>query len=199
MKKLISTFCLFGFLIFCLVPSIASAHIGEKLSEVKDDSFFSFFNLGEIDRIEAQKGSVITFRPRSGDFSQLVSVKIIVDSEGTVMVMELALSRSFVDDPFNGVFARDISKSILQFALPKSDAELISEMIDEIRFRNTSQNNKEQVLPKEPSSGYLTYVGSQERHEEYLEASKLLLENKKRDGVNTLIIAVQQKIDQVDE
>ena len=60
------------------------------------------------------------FKPSGEKFHPLVTVKVTTDGAGRILALEMALARSFIDSPRDGIYARDIAKSFLQAGLPAS-------------------------------------------------------------------------------
>jgi hypothetical protein len=105
--------------------------IGADLTAVRQGSdFFNFFHLAPTGPANAQ--GVIDFRPSGSQFDQLVDVTVTVDGSDRITAMSLTLTRSFIDDPANGPFARDIAKSFLQAAPPPADAQQVSGLTNDI-------------------------------------------------------------------
>src|SRR5271170_3331657 len=85
----------------------AGGFLGQPLETAKESAFFGWFHLAQVGSIPASGGAqVLTFKPTGDKFHDLTTVRVTVDPEGTVRRMELILSRSFIDDPSDGVFAR---------------------------------------------------------------------------------------------
>lgn len=171
----------------CLVAALpvrAPAAIGDRLEEMRQTDFFKFFNLTEAEPRTSERGlSVISFRPGGGNFRRLVRVAVTVNSDGVVRAMELSLERSFVDDPANGIFARDIAKSFLRAAVPRADAAKINDLADEIEFPKELEGYRiertrpDPKLPAQPTKGYLVYLGRQQLFAETFAQSALRVEN----------------------
>jgi hypothetical protein len=186
----------------CLVaalPARAPAAVGDKLEGMKQTDFFKFFNLTEAEPRSSEGGlTVVTFRPGGGNFRRLVKVAVTVGGDGVVRAMELTAARSFVDDPANGIFARDVAKSFLRAAVPVADAARINDLANEIEFPKElegyeiARTRPDPKLPAQPTKGYLVYLGRQELFEESYAHSTLRLENV-RAGGGVLHITVRAK------
>jgi hypothetical protein len=87
-------------------------------NELKSD-FFSFFHLAPAgDPIAVANGQTWhSFRPSGPAFHALVEVDVLTDSTGAIAAASLGIARSFIKDARNGVFARDIAKSFLSWAI----------------------------------------------------------------------------------
>lgn len=158
------------------------AHRLEKIR--KESDFFSWFHLEEdgAPREEANR-KVTVFKPSGEAFRDLVSLTVAVDGEGRIREMELSLSRSFIDDASNGIFARDIAKSLLRSAVPRENQTEVADLANEIEFQYssnrpvlTAQQNLPQ-LPESPTLGYQVFLGKEKRYEQLLSRCIVRLEN----------------------
>jgi hypothetical protein len=189
-RNLMKTSCRYAVLLLaslCLVAALplhAGASIGDRLEDVKQTDFFKYFGLVE-DGARAQTGgfTVVNFRPRAGNFRQLVNVAVTLDGAGVIRAMELTLERSFVDDAAQGIFARDISKSFLRSAIPREDQPGINDLANEIEFPkemkgyNIVRARPDPKLPAQPTKGYMVYLGKLPLQEQVLAKSRVRLEN----------------------
>jgi hypothetical protein len=96
-------------------------------TEQKSD-FFSFFHLIPDGSPVAIAGaqSWQSFRPSGPSFHNLVEVDILTDKDGTIREARIGLDRSFINDPRNGVFARDIAKSFLTWSVRDPSPQTVS-------------------------------------------------------------------------
>ncbi len=183
-------------------PLIAASfgNLGETLEQAKQTDFFHFFHL-EQSQVSKSDGSTVTaFKPSGEKFRPLVTVKVTTDAAGRIQALEMALARSFIDDPREGVFARDIAKSFLLAGLPAPRDGETTDLINEIQFQGTStmtiiQRRAEiPKLPEKPTPGYLTYLGKQTSYEHRLPPDYLLhLVNETEGAAAVLVFSVQSK------
>jgi hypothetical protein len=170
-------------LTFALAPR-AEASVGDTLDEAQQTDFFKFFGLVE-EGPRAQGGglTVVPFRPRAGKFRELVRLTVGVSKGDVIREMELTLTRSFVDDPANGIFARDIAKSFLRSAVPDADAPRVNDLANEIEFPKElkgyviARTRPDPKLPARPTEGYQVYTGSLRLYEAAFSGSALRMEN----------------------
>src|SRR5262249_43203830 len=102
---------------------------------------------------------------------------------------------SFIDHRINGIFARDLAKSMLRSALPAADEAKAGDLINEIEFGQIGKvpgDRQPAKLPDTPTPGYQTFLGKQESFAVGLGQSKLELRNQKseKEG-DTLTITVR--------
>jgi len=91
---------------------MASPPLNLKAEQGSD--FFTFFHLSEAGvPANAAPSAWHAFRPSGPAFHDLVELDVLTSPDGTIGAAYLGLDRAFVDDPQNGVFARDIVKSFL--------------------------------------------------------------------------------------
>jgi hypothetical protein len=118
----------------------------------------------------------------------LTELLLTVDESDRLSGLELRLARRFIDDPRNGLFARDIAKSLLRDGLSSENAVFLADLINEIEFpRDLSvpvltARTAEVALPSEPTPGYLVFLGRRGRYEVRLNGKTLIMENYVREG-----------------
>lgn len=191
---------LFFFVLACSWALAAEKLLGRKIDEAKKTDFFTFFHLQQIGSdTDPQRRVVLTFKPEGEKFRQLVTVKVTLDAREKIAGMELSLARSFVDSKMNGIFARDIAKSMLRTMLPEADETKVTDLINEIEFgfiseRPVISGRRPPKLPDQPTPGNQTFLGKRESYEQELGQTKLELRNRKSDtGESFLMIAVSQR------
>jgi len=175
-----------------------AAAIGDSLTDAVRGDFFTFFHLKEKKR-EAKEGrTLVTFKPSAGAFRPLVTLQVTVNAEGKITAEELALARSFIDDPGNEVFARDIAKSLLRSAVPHADRDEVQLLATEIENRDLRgtvlwRRDAQPRLPAEPSAGYLVYAGKAARFGATWSESSLVFQNVLADDKPILLIVIAAK------
>jgi hypothetical protein len=133
-------------------------------SELKSD-FFTFFHLEPAgDPIAIAGGQTWhSFRPSGPAFHALVEVDVLTDSGGTIAAASLGIARSFIKDARNGVFARDIAKSFLAWAIrnpPPPVGNLIANLADLSGSGGTVIMRGSAPQPPPDSTGlYAVYLG----------------------------------------
>jgi hypothetical protein len=187
----------------CLVAALAPqarAGVGGTLEAAKQADFFKFFGLVEDGRRAEERGlAVVSFRPRSEKFRELVRLVVKVNADDSIREMELTLERSFVDDAANGVFARDIAKSFLRAAVPVADAPRVNDLANEIEFPGEMKGYKimrarpDPKLPAQPTKGYQVYTGSLQLYEDSFAQSTLRVENLRAEKGAALLMRVAAK------
>jgi hypothetical protein len=163
-----------------LAASPAYAQVGMKLEEARTGEFWSSFDLQPAG--EADSTRMVEFRPGGGPFASLVTVSVEVDGEGKIRAMELAISREMVDDPANGVFARDIAQGFLRASMPADDLPDVEALASEIGHSTEHRHASE--------GGFAVYEGHAERWGRTLEASTLLIRNESTSRGRTLVLVV---------
>lgn len=178
-----------------------SSLLKKAIEEAKKGDFFTFFHLNKVgETTEIQKRTVISFKPdKDSPFYSLVTVKVTLDNRSITQI-DLILARSFIEDRKNTLFARDIAKSLLQDGLPAEDKAKVIDLIHEIASPSGSdaptvlmRKGAQPKLPDSPSPGYLTFLGRKPMYDQKLPKSVLHLENRKVEGVDSLVITLQVK------
>jgi hypothetical protein len=164
--------------------------LGQPLETAKQSAFFGWFHLAQVGSIPAGDGAqVLTFKPTGDKFHELTTVEVTLNPDGTVRRMDLILSRSFIDDPNDGVFARDIAKSFLHDAPSTDDAAAMANLSDEIQYRFTPRTPvlmgpgaHTPDLSAVPSDGYLAFAGERKSYSRNLAHSVVTIENASRNN-----------------
>lgn len=125
---------------------------GEPMSEAYKKDFFSFFRFTMVGMTVTRDGfSCIMFKPPRGSMlRQCAELEITLSLEGRVKRMSMRLKRRCIDDLRQGMFARDVAKSFIQAGIPDKDSEAVSDLINEIFFRQ--KLTRIDVKPGEPDS-----------------------------------------------
>jgi hypothetical protein len=159
-----------AFALACAAP--ARAQVGSPRSALYGSEFWRFFNLQRVDSTTSANGRHVelSFRPGGAMFRDLVLLKVTEVADSGVAAVDLTLNRSFVDDPRNGIFARDIARSLLRAAVPAADAGSIATLAQEIEIPRPVSN---------PSEGYRAYLGSEPFSIQQFPHSMIMLLNSK--------------------
>ena len=171
--------------------------LGSPLGDTeKHSDLFAFFHLEETGATTNAAGlRVVTFKPSARNFRSLATLNVTVDKDGAIVQLELLLARSFIDDKTNGVFARDLAKSVLRDALAAPSQTGIADLTNEIEFHRGTDGmvllaRPAPRLPDPPSAGYRTFLGKEPQFEQALAGAQLRLENRQAAGGNVLAITV---------
>jgi hypothetical protein len=106
--------------------------VGQPLAAAKASELFTWFHMEQTGERPCGGGRFIGFRPSGEQFRPLASIGVATDARGVVAAMTLTLDRGFIDDPANGVFARDIAKSFLRGAAGSKAPAPIATLADEL-------------------------------------------------------------------
>lgn len=142
-----------------------------NLKTEQGSDFFTFFHLAEAGVPTALGASQAwhSFRPSGPAFHDLVEIDVLADADGTIGVASLGLDRSFIDDPRNGIFARDIVKSFLAWTDRKPSPQL-SGLIANLADLSSSggpviimRGTAPPPPPPDATGGYGVYLGHDQR------------------------------------
>lgn len=184
------------------IPS-AFGHLGTRLDDLKKTDLFTWFHLEQTDIARDMQGQmVVTFKPEGEKFRLLTTVKVTLASDSQVLVVELLLSRSFVDHDRDGVFARDIAKTFLHTLVPQDDRGATTDLANELEYHYPeniqvpliTRRRPEVSLPTVPTLGYQVFLGKQQLYEQVLSRCTLKLENLQAESGTSLRIAIQTKL-----
>jgi len=180
---------------------VAQFHrFGDTRQAAEQSGFFRWFTLQEVGaESPAPTRLTVHYRPEGPAFRSLTEVVLTLDESGRLSGLELRLARSFIDDPRNGLFARDIAKTLLRDSLNGANAVLLADLINEIEFGVTgavpvvTARTDPVALRDEATPGYLVFLGRRGRHEVRLNDGRLILENYVREAVPwfRMVVAVK--------
>ena len=175
---------------------MTSGLLGVDLAFARTHSdYFEFFHLepsGDA-RPSAGVGKMNCFKPTGPAFRQVVTVYVETDPKDSIIGIRVVLARSFIEDPQNGIFARDLIKSSLLSAVSATDAVSLRDLGAEILHRDARRTllvGKEPRLSATPSAAYLVVSGVDRTWEAKLQASKIRLSNETEEGRPSLIITI---------
>jgi hypothetical protein len=159
--------------------------LGSKLSDAQQSNFFTWFHLEQTGPAQTLcDGKFAEYKPSGSTLRALTSVHVTSDGQERIQSLELILTRSFIEDRVNGIYARDIAKSLLQSALSDADRDRFKELINQIEFlfsrgRPMIMRASRQTpnLPEEPTPGYAVYLGKSERWEDRIWEGTIVIEN----------------------
>jgi len=160
---------------------------------LKQTDFFTWFHLSQVNEtqgIGSLPPRTIFFKP-TGKFRDLVTVQVLVDGEtDRVTGVSLIIARSFIDSPVTGIFARDITWSLLEQAPKAIDRDALRGLAMEIHYRDIARTSTQPILSHEnhmkpaqavqsstPTPGYLTFVGMQKAYKQALSDSEISFAN----------------------
>jgi hypothetical protein len=156
------------------------------LEQERKRDFFSWFHLDPVgDPAPASFGRTWhCFRPDGDAFRAFVELDVLIDRSGRILESRLGLDRAFADHPRNGVFARDLAKSYLQWGLTGPLGAQARTLIDNIANPAAAGVRvliRASAMPPTPdedtTGGYLVYLGRRTTAEAIFGNSKLTITN----------------------
>jgi hypothetical protein len=167
--------------------------LGTDLTTARAHSdYFQFFNLEPTGGAQPSANET-SFKPIGSDFRQLVTIYVETDSKQLISGLRVVIARSFIDDPKNGVFARDLIKSTLLATVNATDAASLDDLGTEILYRDrkgTVLTRNEPQLSATPSAAYLVVSGTSKSWETKLRSSQIRLSNQTQENRPSLIITI---------
>jgi hypothetical protein len=175
--------------------------IGSPLATVVETSdFFTFFHLERVGGpSDTNSAGTFDYRPSGGKFRPLVRVRVQTGERGVIAGMSLVLLRSFIDDPANTLFARDIAKSFLLGAPPRADATALADLKTDIEKRGKSSATllvgpNYQPPTGEPSADYAVFTGeAQKPAKRSLPQTEFVMLPLSEDGKPALAMSFEQR------
>lgn len=138
--------------------------LGGTRQSAEAGGVFQWFGLALVESLVlAPDRTAFHYRPTGEAFHHLAEVVLEGDAAGSLSGIELRLARSFIEDPRNGIFARDIAKSLLRDGLSASTPEL-DDLRNEIEFPRALpigmiRARPAPVLSEAASPGYEVFLG----------------------------------------
>lgn len=176
-----------------------SGLLGQAIAAAERNDLFTFFNLAQTGREPCGDGQLLGFRPTGAQFHALASVTVATDAKGDVEAMILMLDRGFIDDPANGVFARDIAKSFLRDVSGPSAGPVIARLADEIEGAAAGAGTviyrsgaAPAPPPGPPSAAYQAFLGGRSTFMATSGGEALGLVNGPQDGEAVLRISLSK-------
>jgi len=156
------------------------------LAAERKGHFFTWFHLDPLgDPVPAASGRTWhCFRPDGAAFRAFVELDVLTDASGRILQSRLGLDRAFADHPRNGIFARDLAKSYLQWGLAEAsgaEARTLIENIANFAASGAPVLVRRGSAPPPPgedtTGGYLAYLGRRASAEAIFGNSKLTIGN----------------------
>jgi hypothetical protein len=178
----------------------AFGQLGGRLDQARETEFFRWFHLEQTEVKQAGGQKVVAFKPGGGKFRALVTLNVTTDGRDRLQALDLVLARAFVDDPRDGVFARDMVKSFLLAVFGDSGDQGLQDLIHEIQYpmfqgpgvisRTPPADLK---LPPAPTPCYQAYLGRQPACTLDQAGHSLRLENRRGGETPSLIIEIRPR------
>jgi hypothetical protein len=157
------------------------------LADERKGHFFSWFHLNPVGApAPASSGRAWhCFRPNGEAFRAFVELDVLIDASGRMLEQRLGLDRAFADHPRNGIFARDLVKSYLQWwglaDAGNAQARALIENIANPAAAGVPVLMRAGAAPPAPgedtTGGYLVYLGKRISAKAVLGDSKLTIAN----------------------
>ena len=173
---------------------------GETRQTAEQSGFFNWFMREPVAADEpVPRRLAAHYRPNGPAFYDLTEFIVVDDEEDRLRSLELRLARSFIDHPHNGLFARDIAKSLLRDAVDSPEATALADLANEIELPRggtvpvITARTDEVVLPESPTPGYQVFLGKRGRYEQRLGGTVLVLESYVLDSAPWLRMVLAAK------
>jgi hypothetical protein len=173
--------------------------VGSKLSAVQTTSdLFVFFHFAPIGEEKLSNGTT-SFKPTGDAFKALVTLNVTTDDREIITKLDLAVARSFIDDPKKCIYAADLVKSFLVSAAATSAGDDVSALAVEINARSMAGSTATILtaqplpqMPANPSAAYQTYAGNPQPQTLFYKSGKLqvVLKNETQSNDPVLDLSV---------
>ena len=165
-----------------------------------DGEFFRWFHLEQTDLNRVGAQTVVAFKPTGEKFRPLVTLNVTTDGQDRLKALELMLSRVFVDDLKDGVFARDMVKSLLSAVFAGSGDQGLNDLVNEIQYVLfhgpgviVRTPPADVILPEAPTRCYEVYLGRQPACTLDLGDRRLGLENRRVGETPSLVVEIRPR------
>jgi len=168
------------------VLRLDSSARARTLAAERNGHFFSWFHLDPLgDPVPVSSGRRWhCFRPDGEAFRAYVELDVLIDASGRILQSRLGLDRAFADHPRNGIFARDLVKSYLQWGLAEPSSREARSLIESIANPAaagvpvlTRRSSAPPTPGEDTTGGYLAYLGRRASAEAVFGDSKLTIAN----------------------
>lgn len=171
--------------------------IGMSLDDATKTELFQWFHFAPV---ASPSAGAAVFKPSGEKFHELATLSAAVGGDGRIAAIDLAIARSFIDDPKDGIFAADLGKSFLAATLPPDDRTAMQHLIDTIGYGGnfgqtviTGTPRPANLQINRDSAPYLVWLDRNEYWQRPVGAVSLQLENVQLDGTAVLRIKVGAK------
>jgi hypothetical protein len=117
----------------------AFGSFGERRDDAERTEFFAWFHLVEVPdagHVDETGAPVVVYRPSGSRFRDLVTCEVTSEPDARMRRVCVTILGSFIADPENSAFARDIAKSFIGAGVVyQSDADQLMEIVDDLRHR----------------------------------------------------------------
>jgi hypothetical protein len=168
-----------------------------SLDEATKTHFFEWFGFAAA---ASPVAGTAVFKPGGSKFQDLATLSVIFGANRRIASVDLAIARSFIQDPREGMFAADLGKSFLEAALPPDDRTAMQHLIDTIGHGGTYERP---VITGAPgpanlqilrdSAPYLVWLDRNPYWQRPVGVVSLRLENTQLHGAVVLRITVGAK------
>jgi hypothetical protein len=153
--------------------------MGTTLETARENGFFQWFHLGEIERRVEEPGEVARFRPAGEKFRELCYLDVLMAPGGRLVRMELVVLRRFIEGR-ESLFAQDLIKSFLQASLPMACQHVLTDFMREIDLPGQGGSTE----------GFLVFRRSRRSWETMTGWSRLILANLATQEEAVLVVQV---------
>jgi hypothetical protein len=172
---------------------------GSTVDDVFATDFYGFFHLEEVTKTSPANGGTMASHRNSGPFRELVVLQVAADADNQLDWLALRVVRSFVDDPREGVFARDVVASFIREGTAgQGYADAFAALLEDLRSRSFGcrevsylDSNPLPALPRLPGDlgpAFGVYSGAEASFATRLANTDLRLSNERFDGVGALTV-----------
>lgn len=102
---------------------VAFGSFGATPGALTATDFYRWFHLEQTEMIRTEDGGTTATYRSTGQFRELAAIHIVAGADGWTDALSLQVARSFVDDPREGVFARDLVASFIREAAAEQGYE----------------------------------------------------------------------------
>jgi len=163
--------------------------LGDTRQTAEQSEFFGWFSLLVVgEEVLTPTRRTVHYRSEGPAFRALAEIVLTVDESDRLHGLELRMARRFIDHPRDGLFARDIAKSLIRSGQSGENTARLADLANEIEFPTDlavpvlTARTATVPVPAEPTPGYLVFLGRRGRYDERWADRSFSVENYVRDG-----------------
>ncbi len=184
---------------------VSFGSFGSTPDHVLATDFYDFFHLGEARRVTDDRGDTTVSYRTSGRFHGLVVLDVAAGADMRTEWLSLQVARSFVDEPRDGWFARDVVASFIREGTADQGYEDgFATLLQDLRTRPLERRREvvytdSNPLPPAPrlpgdfSSAFAVYSGADAWFATRLAHIDLRMSNDRFDGVGALTVSLHRQ------
>jgi hypothetical protein len=179
-----------------MIPLGAFGGQGERIEDAKKTELFTWFHLEQVRTSKDDNGhGVVSFRPTGPTFHALAELSVTIDTDNRLLAEDLTILRAFIDDPNQGVSARDLAGSFIRAVVPQRDQGRLEPLATQIWYdlhgQTVLRGATNVRLPAKPTDDYLVFLGRTQEFRRPLSRSLFTIKDEDVGGPARVVMSVE--------